>query len=72
MPPPLRGTDDWASADLGYQQPHCPRCHVVMRDIPGGWWCPSCLSGLLLTTGTPDSAAVSHVGPRETRLRRGA
>lgn len=23
-------------------QPHCPDCDVVMRDVEGGWVCPSC------------------------------
>lgn len=22
--------------------PRCPRCGIVMRDIPGGWVCPAC------------------------------
>lgn len=24
------------------EQPRCPECGVVMRDVPGGWQCPSC------------------------------
>lgn len=24
------------------EQPRCPKCGVLMRDIPGGWRCPAC------------------------------
>lgn len=23
-------------------QPHCPNDDTVMRDVPGGWQCPTC------------------------------
>lgn len=26
----------------GAQQPACPECGIVMRDIPGAWQCPHC------------------------------
>lgn len=71
MPHLRRVVDDWGSADLDYQQPRCSRCLVVMRDIPGGWWCPSCQAGMLLTPELP-GAGVAFVGPRQTKLRRGA
>ena len=28
--------------DIDGAQPDCDECGVVMRDIPGGWQCPSC------------------------------
>lgn len=72
MPHLERVDADWASSDLDYQQPRCSRCHVVMRDIPGGWWCPSCQAGMILTTADSGRYAVAPVGPRQTQLRRGA
>lgn len=24
------------------QQPRCPECGIVMRDVAGGWKCPEC------------------------------
>jgi len=26
----------------GLEQPKCPECGTVLRDVPGGYECPSC------------------------------
>jgi tRNA(Ile2) C34 agmatinyltransferase TiaS len=50
------------------EQPRCKRCGVVMRDIEGGWQCPSCgevLAPVMKITMPPKFRGPAiHDGPR--------
>ena len=38
----LEVTGDILGSDVDAQQPRCPTCGTVMRDIPGGFVCGGC------------------------------
>lgn len=66
------GADDWSAGDLDYQQPRCALCGVVMRDIPGGWRCPSCHVGFMITFAADGASTLSRLGAKDLPLRRRA
>ena len=47
--------------DLHGEQPRCSMDGIVMRDIPGGWACPSC--GEVLAPVVPMRIPVAFSGP---------
>jgi tRNA(Ile2) C34 agmatinyltransferase TiaS len=52
--------DDFIDAE----QPRCPECGVLMRDMPEGWVCPSCGHSI---TADPLTGPMPHSDGRGVR-----